>query len=488
MRRKKMLYNDMPILKSLKQYADSNILPFHMPGHKRGMIFHRLGLEHLLDDIIEMDTTEVPGVDNLHSPEGAIMEAQNLAARAFGADHTFFLINGTTSGIYAMILAATNPGDKILIPRNAHRSAVSGTILGKLQPVYMMPEIDPYMEIPMGIKASTVENALEHHPDARAVLITNPTYHGVCSDIEDIARVVHERGKLLLVDEAHGSHLSFHAQLPPSAMEAGADMAAQSTHKTLPSMTGSSMLHVKEGKVDIDKLKFFLQLVQTTSPSHVMLASLDVARYIMEKRGHMLLEECIKYSNKVRNEINDKSSFYCLGRDKIGNYGIHDIDPTRITICLRRGGISGVKGEEILRSKYNIQMEMSDAHNIVAITSVADDEKSYMSLLKAVLDMEQWSNNEERTLYRAEFPNSAPVCPISPYEAVYSQAEYIDIEKSPGRISAEMAVPYPPGIPVLMPGEYIEKDIIDYLRQCINLGIKVSGISDYRMEKIKVIK
>jgi len=483
-----MLYDNIPILKSLKEYKDTQSIPFHMPGHKRGKILHKLGLEYLLEDIIEMDTTEVPGVDNLHSPEGAIMEAQNLAAKAFGADHTFFLINGTTSGIYAMILAATNPGDKILIPRNAHRSAVSGAILGKLQPVYMMPEIDPYMEIPMGITASAVEKALEQHPDAKAVLITNPTYYGVCSDIEAIARIVHGKGKLLLVDEAHGSHFYFHEQLPVSAMEAGADMAAQSTHKTLTSMTGSSMLHVKEGRVDLDKLKFFLQLVQTTSPSHVMLASLDTARYIMEKHGHMLLENCIKYSNKVRNEINNKSSFYCLANDKIGSYGVHEIDPTRITICLKKGGISGVKGEELLRSKYNIQMEMSDAHNVVAITSVADDEESYMNLLMAVLDMEQYCNNEESTLYRAEFPHSLPVSQMTPHEAVYSQVEYIDIEKSPGRISAEMAVPYPPGIPVLMPGEYIEKDVIDYLRQCVDLGIKVSGLSDCRIEKIKVIK
>lgn len=483
-----MPYDDIPILKSIKEYADSEALPFHMPGHKRGKIFKKLGLEYLLKDLIEMDTTEVPGVDNLHSPEGAILEAQKRAAVVFGADHTFFLINGTTSGIYAMILAATNPGDKILIPRNAHRSAVSGTILGRLVPVYMMPEIDPYMGIAMGIKASTVEKALDKHPYAKAVFITNPTYYGACSDIEAIARMVHDRGKLLLVDEAHGSHFAFHPELPISAMEAGADMTAQSTHKTLASMTGSSMLHVKDGRVDIDKLKFYLQLVQTTSPSHVMLASLDVARYIMEKYGHMLLQECIKYSNMVRNEINAKSPFYCFGNDKINSYGIHDIDPTRITICLRGGGISGVKGEEILRSKYNIQLEMSDASNIVAISSIADDEESYMRLLRAVLDMRRWGNDEDELLHEIELPHSAPICSIPPYEALHREVEYIDIEKSPGHISAEMAVPYPPGIPVLMPGEYIQKDIIDYLRKCISEGIKVSGVSDPKMNKIKVIK
>lgn len=483
-----MLYDEMPILKSIKEYADSKVLPLHMPGHKRGKIFDRLGLGHLMDNIIEMDTTEVPGIDNLHSPQGAVLEAQNLAARAFGADHTFFLVNGTTSGIYAMIMAATKPGDKILIPRNAHRSAVSGTILGKLHPVYMLPEIDPYMEIPMGIKPSTVEKALEQNPDAKAVFITNPTYYGACSDLEQISKVVHDRGKLLLVDEAHGSHFIFHPKLPISAMKAGADMAAQSTHKTLTAMTGSSMLHVREGSVDIEKLRFFLQLVQTTSPSHVMLASLDAARYIMEKNGHMLLDECIEYSNKVRNEINAKTPFYCLGIDKKDNYGIYDIDPTRITVCLRGGGISGVKGEEILRSRYNIQLEMSDIHNIVAITSAADDKSVYMKLLEAILDMKSYANSREIECNLAKLPSISPVSSMPPYEALYHEVESVDVKDCLGRISADMAVPYPPGIPVIMPGEMIDKSVIEFLNQCIDAGIKVSGLSDHRFRKIKVIK
>lgn len=483
-----MIYDDIPILKSIKEYADSKALPLHMPGHKRGRIYERLGLEGFFDNLIEMDTTEVPGVDNLHSPQGAVLRAQNLAAKAFGADHTFFLVNGTTSGIYAMIMASANPGDKILLPRNAHRSAVSGTILGRLQPVYMMPEIDPFMEIPMGIKPDTVEKALDEHPDAKAVFITHPTYYGVCSDLKEISRIVHDRGKLLLVDEAHGSHFAFHPQLPVSAMEAGADMAAQSTHKTLSSMTGSSMLLVREERVDIEKLKFFLQLVQTTSPSHLMLASLDAARYIMEKFGHMLLDECIKYSNKTRNEINERTSYYCLGTDKIGRLGIHDIDPTRITICLRGGGISGTKGEEILRSKYNIQLEMSDIHNIVAITSAADDASVYMRLLEAILDMEKHESQTGQKCYEALLPRIAPVSSMAPYEALYHEVERIDVRSSGGRISAEMVVPYPPGIPVIMPGERIGRDMIDYLMKCIDSGMQLSGLSDTRFRSIKVIK
>ncbi|NLM42732.1 MAG: aminotransferase class I/II-fold pyridoxal phosphate-dependent enzyme [Clostridiales bacterium] len=482
-----MIYDNIPILKSIKEYWDTQSIPFHMPGHKRGKIFKKLGLDYLMENLIEMDTTEVPGVDNLHSPEEAIKEAQELAAKAFGADHTFFLVNGTTSGIYAMILSATKPGDKILIPRNAHRSVVSGTILGRLHPVYMMPEIDQYMEIAMGIKPATVEKALEQNPDASAVLVTNPTYYGACSDIEKIAGIVHKKGKLLLVDEAHGSHFIFHPKLPISAMEAGADMVAQSTHKTLTSMTGSSMLHVREGRVDIEKVKFYLQLIQTTSPSHVMLASLDLARYIMEEYGYKLLDDCIKYSNWTRDEINSKSPLYCLGQDRKNIYGIHDIDPTRITVCLKGIDLRGFKADEILRSRYNIQVEMSDFWNIVAITSIADDESSYKKFCQALLNM-QSDVEENISITEQGYPIHTPECIMAPYEALNHEKEYIEIEKSPGHISAEMVVPYPPGIPIIMPGEYIQKDIVEYLRQCVDTGMKISGTSDPKLRKIKVLK
>lgn len=482
-----MIYDDIPVLKSIKEYRDTQSIAFHMPGHKRGKIFKKLGLEHLMKDLIEMDTTEVPGVDNLHSPEGAIKEAQELAAKVFGADYTFFLVNGTTSGIYAMILSATKPGDKILIPRNAHRSVVSATILGRLHPVYMMPEIDEYMQIPMGIKPETVEKALEQHPDAVAVVITNPTYYGACSDIEKIAGIVHSKNKLLLVDEAHGSHFIFHPKMPISAMEAGADMAAQSTHKTLASMTGSSMLHVLGERVDIEKVKFYLQLVQTTSPSHVMLASLDLARYIMEEYGLELLDDCIKYSNWVRNELNSKSPFYCLDQDRKNSYGMYDIDPTRITVCFKGAGIKGYEADEILRSRYNIQVEMSDFWNIVAITSVADDGEDYEKLCHAILDMKS-DAKESGTITEQGYPAVTPECYMAPYEALHHEEEYIEFGKSPGHISAEMVIPYPPGIPIIMPGEYIQKDVVEYLRRCVDSGKRISGASDPKLREIKVLK
>ena len=483
-----MIYDEMPLLKSIKDYADSGVLPLHMPGHKRGYIYERLKLEGLFENILSMDTTEVPGVDNLYCPEGPLLKAQNLAAKSFGADHSFFLINGTTAGIYAMILSTTNPGDKIIIPRNAHRSAISAAILGRLNPVYILPEVDTKLGIAMGIKPETVEEALINNPDAKAVLITSPTYYGVCSDLKSIADLVHKHGKVLLVDEAHGSHFVFHDDLPASAIESGADMVAQSTHKTLLSMTGSSMLHIKGNKTNLEKVKFFLQLVQTTSPSHIMLASLDASRYIMDKYGYVLLNECIKYSNHVRDEINKNTKFYCLSCDKKGESGVNDIDPTRLTVCVSGGGLKGSEADKILREKYKIQVELSDINNIVAITTVGDGKEEYDRFLRAIYGLSESIEEKSVSDSYKDLPRHLPKGVISPYEAIYRDTTLIDLVESIGMISAEMAIPYPPGIPVIMPGEVIDRDIVDYLKQCKDMGIRISGTTDSKLKKIKIIK
>jgi len=483
-----MLYDDMPLLKSIKDYAEGKALPLHMPGHKRGEIYKKLNLDMLFENIMEMDTTEVPGVDNLFCPEGPLLKAQELAAASFGADNSFFLINGTTAGIYAMIMSVTKPGDKIIIPRNAHRSAISATILAKLHPVYILPEVDEKMDVAMGIRPETVERTIKEHPDAKAVLITNPTYYGVCSDLERIADIVHSYGKVLLVDEAHGSHFTFHKNLPKSALSSGADIVAQSTHKTLLSMTGSSMLHIKGDRVDKEKIDFFLQMVQTTSPSHVMLASLDAARYIMDKYGYILLDECIKYSNMVRDEINQNTKFYCLSYDRIGRNGIFGIDPTRLSICVKDAGLKGSEVDRILSKKHNIQVELSDLNNIVAITTVADDDKVYYRFLEAIIAISSETKEFSDKTFVTKPPEYLPEKELSPFEAVYKKTEFIDINKSPGFVSAEMIMPYPPGIPVIMPGERISKDIIDFLLQCKDMGILISGMADPEFNKIKIIK
>lgn len=480
--------NGIPILRSLIEYRDEEVVSLHMPGHKKGAVFRKAGLKFPGEELLAVDATEVAGIDNLHCPESTVLEAQRLAAEAFGADYTFFLVNGTTAGIYSMIMASADPGDKVIIPRNCHRSVYGAVILGRLVPVYIDPEMDFELGTAMGIKPDKLEYILEKHKDAKAVVITNPTYYGVCSDLKKIADIVHQRGMLLLVDEAHGSHFCFHEKLPVSAIAAGADMAAQSIHKTLPAMTQGSMLQVKAGRIDVERLKLFLQLSQTTSPSHILLASLDSARYIMKKMGKKLLEDTIAWSNWARNEINNISGLYCLSSDRIGSYGVADLDPTRITVNFGAAGISGTKAEIILRKNFKIQVEMSDLYNIVAITTIGNSKSDYERLVDALKSIACTEEKERAAVKAPPAFSKLPELCLMPWEAVYCKKEQVEFEKSIGRICGEMVIPYPPGIPVLMPGERVTAEIYEYLKLCLEQGIKINGASDARLEKLWVIR
>ncbi len=477
-----------PILNALRKYKDSNAVPFHVPGHKRGNVFTKLNIK--FEDLIALDTTEVEGIDNLHAPETCIKEAEELASKAFGADHTFFLVNGTTCGIYAMILGVTEPGDSIIIPRNCHKSVMSAIILGKLKPIYIIPEIDDILNISCAITPEQVEIALKQNPQAKAVVITNPTYYGTCSDIKSIADIVHNYGRLLLVDEAHGAHFAFHEKLPISALKAGADIVAQSTHKTLASLTGSSMCHVKSSKVDIDKLRFFLQLMQTTSPSHIMLASLDIARYIMESSGQELLNDIIEMCNTTRLEINKMHGLYCMSKDRIGTHGIHQMDPTRMVINFNELGISGTQADKWLREKHNIQVELSDAQNSVAVSTIGDQWEYFERLIEALKELSDFYRDSTKNQQKSKVhlkPNDIPEMALLPHEAIYKNTEVAELKGSIGKVCGEMITPYPPGIPIIMPGEIINEEILKIINTCSINNIKINGISNNTMKTIRVV-
>lgn len=485
-----MDYRDLPILKALRDYSEEQVEYFHMPGHKGGNAFKKAGLQDFDIELLSLDVTEVPGIDNLHCPESSIMTAQELAAKAFGAEHTFFLVNGTTTGIYSMIMAATTPGDKIIVPRNCHRSVTGALILGKLQPIYISPDVDDKLGIASGISLDTIQKSIFDNPDAKAIVITNPTFYGVCSDLESIASIAHKHNMLLLVDEAHGAHFGFNKRLPKSALQCGADMVAQSTHKTLPSMTQSSMLHVKSERVDIDKLKLFLQLTQTTSPSHILLASLDAARYIMQQKGEELFETVIDSCEWLRGEIDSIKGLYCLSNKDIGRSAIYDVDPTRITVNFKDLGINGTVAEQQLRSKFKLQVEMSDLYNIVAICTVGDKPHSIKKLaeaLRAIADNAEVKEGQELG-YISNVYSKIPQMKLFPWEAVYKQSEDILISKSVGRICGELIIPYPPGIPIIMPGEVITKEAVDFASECVHRGIKINGAKDASLKHICVIK
>lgn len=483
------MINRTPLYDGILDYMREGNISFHMPGHKNGRGVLKIKEKpDFKDNLLFIDQTEVPGLDNLHLAEGIIQEAQELAARAFRSDYTYFLVNGTTSGVYSMILGVTNHGDKIIVPRNSHRAVVGALIIGGLWPVYYEPDIDYDKGIAVSVCPQKIEEVIKENPDAKAVLVTNPTFYGTCSDIETIADIVHKYNMVFLVDEAHGAHLPFSKKLPINAMDAGADCAAQSAHKTLSAFTQSSMLHVRRGRVDVDKIEFMLRLTQTTSPSYILMASLDLARYQMEEHGEELLDNLLGMLEVFRERVNTIPDVYCFGREVVGQHHIVDFDPTKVTINFKNFGMQGTRISDILRNEYKIQVELSDLYNILAMATIGDEKEIYDSLYEAIYDISTKYSSEREVRDIPQVMWKMPYQALSPREAVYETMEMIDFKKSDGRISAEIIAPYPPGIPVIQPGEIITNDIIENVLKVKEAGIKINGPRDPRLEKIAVIK
>lgn len=463
------------------------MVSFHVPGHKNGRIYEKYYPE-FIKDIGKIDITEIPGSDNLYSPEGMIKEAQERAAKLYNSKKTFFLVNGTTGGVYSMMMAATKPGDKIIIPRDCHKSVYNGVILGDLIPIYINPEVSSNKYMSMGIRTETIKKALKDNPDARAVVITYPNYYGMCSDIEEIAKIAHKNNKLLLVDGAHGAHLGLSDKLPISALEAGADIVVQSTHKTLPSLTQSSMLHVNSNRVDIERLKFMLSLTQSSSPSYVLMASLDIGMTIMEDEGKFLMNKLLNNIELLKKECEGLKGLEILSGDIIEQYGIKDIDITKITISMLDIGINGTTLEELLRTKYNIQVEMANIHNVLLVSSIGNDRGDFQRLSKALKSIYNDKTIAHRKNELPEYSFRIPQLKILPREAINRERQYIPFVESKGRISGEFIIPYPPGIPIISPGEVITEEIIEYVELLKDMKLNVIGTKDRRIDEIGVIK
>jgi arginine decarboxylase len=475
-----------PLFTALKNYVKADITPFHVPGHKYGKGLPEF-CEFVGPNVLEIDLASgIMGLDSICNPLDVIKQSEELAAKAFGADHAHFLVNGTTSGIQAMMLTVAGPGDKIIIPRNAHRSAVGGLILSGARPVYIKPVIDDYMGIAMGITPESVRKALVEHPDAKAVFVINPTYYGVASNLKEIVEIAHSFGKPVIVDEAHGAHLKFHPSLPLSSMEAGADMSAASIHKLAGSMTQSSILLVKSQLIDDSSVKAAMNLTQTTSPSYPLMASLDVARKQLALEGEQLLTKAIKLSEKARKQLNEIQGIFVPGPEMIGKEGCQSYDPTKIIINIRELGLSGFEVENILRYDYRIQIELSDLYNILALITIGDSEKSIDILVSAIKDMAKKYKRKKLIQISAELPDSQELV-VSPRFAFYSQKRKVNLEDSEGEISAEMLMAYPPGIPIICPGERITKEIIDYAKTLKANGCQLQGTEDPEARAIKVL-
>ena len=481
----KLNQNRTPLVTALLQYAADGTIPFHFPGHKQGR--GNPDLAGLFGQTcLNIDITCMEDLDNICNPVSVIKEAEDLAAALYGAENAFFLVNGTTSGIQAMIMTVCEPGDKIIIPRNAHKSAIGGLILSGAEPVYIEPEIDEYMGIAMGVRPDKVAKALEIHPDAKAVFMINPSYYGVASDLKSIVKIAHSYKIPVIVDEAHGAHLKFCSQLPISAMEAGADLAASSTHKLGGSLTQSSMLLHQGTLIIPQKVKAALNLTQTTSPSYILLASLDVARRQLALKGRQMIEKTCRLARMAYEEIDKIPGLHVMGPEMIGQQGCYSLDPTKIVINVRGLGLSGYDAEKILRKKYHLQVELSDLFNIIILVSIGDDENTISYLVQALKEI---AGNRSETNVVKYFiqPPSIPEAVISPREAFYGESKVVSLNEAEGEISAEMIMAYPPGIPIVCPGERITREIIDYVNVLKNEAAELQGTEDLKVENIRVL-
>lgn len=470
----------MPVIEGLMKYIRENNIPFHMPGHKN----NRRGfaeLELIRENLYKIDNTEVPGLDNLHIPEEMILEGQRMAARAYKAKESFFLVNGSTCGIYSMILGTTKPKDKIIVQRNCHRSIHMACLLGDLNVVYLNPSVLEGLNIAVSVNTNEVIKLMDENPDAKALVVTYPTYYGTCCDLESIAKEAHKRGMLLLVDEAHGAHLTFNKRLPKSSIECGADVSVVSLHKSTPALTQTSLLNIGSD-INTDGIKFMLRLFQSSSPSYVFMASIDAARHIMESRGEALLDELLDNIEKFRKKLSSISDYVLLGREHIGKASIKDIDLTKIVISSPYGGR---KLEKLLREEYKVQVEMSDIYNITLISSIGDNAESFNALYNALEDISnKYSHEKVKAL---EFKPVTYKRALNMRETYYRPKRRVKLKEAKGLISGEMVAPYPPGIPVLLMGEIITSDIIEHINICKEYGIPLNGISDSSAEYIEVI-
>jgi arginine/lysine/ornithine decarboxylase len=479
-----------PYLDALIAYAEGKIVPFHVPGHKQGRGIHPKLKEWIGESYLSLDLTEVPGLDNLSQPKEVLREAMNLAAKAYGADYSYFLVNGSSSGVHSMIMAACNPGDKILVPRNAHKSAFAGLIFSGAVPVYMKPEFDFSLQMDHTITAETLAENLEQHPDSKAVLLVSPTYYGVAADLQKLVQMIHDSGKIALVDEAWGPHFHFHPKLPISAVDAEADLVVNSTHKLLSSLTQTSLLHLKGNRIDRARVESCLRLFTTTSPNCLLLASIDACRMQMATQGETLLGKAISLAETTRAEIRQLSGVQCIGREIVGNPGAADLDPTRVVISLRSLGLTGYEVDDLLRTVGRVQIELSDLFHVVALITISDSEKEVDQLVKGIKQILKMPPQKSKGLLEkkeAKLPDWPPL-KLSPREAFVSRHETIPFEKASGKISTELITTYPPGIPAIAPGEEFTKDILDYLWLEQEAGSRITGVADSTLQTVRVVK
>jgi arginine decarboxylase len=479
---------EIPLLEGLLAHVERGASRFHVPGHKGGNGAPAPFMEAIGSAAFLFDLTELDPIDHLQKPHGIIARAQTLAADAFAAEQTFFLVNGSTSGVISMLLSALGDGSDVILSRSSHRSAYGGLILSGAIPHYIGAPYNTEMGITCPITPGLLQQALHDYANAKAVLVTSPNYYGLAADSRNLANLVHAHGLPFLQDEAHGAHFNFHPRFETSAMRAGADMAVQSAHKTLGSLTQSSLLHWHSGHIPLERLRSVLRMIQSTSPSYLLTASLDATRWQMANFGQELWEQAINLAEEARCEINLMPPLRCFGEEVLSSCGAHSLDPTKLTIHFRELGISGYQALDLLR-QHGVEVEMGDPWNILAIVTMGDTEESISSLLDALRSIVA---EVDGTPVKCKCPPlGMPPIPrqlLSPRQAFYASSCRIPLREAVGRACAETITPYPPGVPIICPGEEIDEAIIDYTLQLQDYGADIHGAENESLEWIRVIQ
>lgn len=477
-------HSKAPIYEALMKYKKARVVPFDVPGHKQGRGNPMLK-EFLGEQCLSVDVNSMKPLDNLCHPVSVIKEAECLAADAFKARHAFFMINGTTSAVQAMVMSVCKRGEKIIMPRNVHRSAINALVISGAVPVYINPGVNKKLGIPLGMSVKDIKRAIKENPDAKAVLVNNPTYYGICSNLKEITKLAHEHGMYVLVDEAHGTHFYFGENMPISATAAGADMAAVSMHKTGGSLTQSSFL-LLNCDLKVGYVRQIINLTQTTSGSYLLMSSLDLARRDLVLNGKEIFKKVTNLAEYAREEINKLDGYYAFSNELIDDDSVYDFDKTKLSIFTRDIGLAGIEVYDILRDDYGIQIEFGDIANILAIISVGDGALTIERLISALSEIKRLYSKDKAGMFDHEYIN--PEVVFTPQEAFYSPKTSIPMNESSGRICAEFIMCYPPGIPILAPGEKITKEILDYINYAKEKGCFLTGTEDAKIENINVVE
>lgn len=472
-----------PIYEALERFRKQRVVPFDVPGHKRGRGNPEL-VQLLGEKCVGLDVNSMKPLDNLCHPVSVIREAEELTAEAFGAEHAFLMVGGTTSAVQSMILATCKPGDEIILPRNVHKSAINALVLCGAIPVYVEPKTHPGIGIALGVEPEAIREVMDAHPQAKAVLINNPTYYGICSDLKAITDLAHERGMRMLVDEAHGTHLYFGDSLPASAMEVGADMSAISMHKSGGSLTQSSILLTNNG-VNADYVRQIINLTQTTSGSYLLLSSLDISRRNLALRGEESFANVALMAEYARQEINKIGGYYAYGKELVNGASIYDYDITKLSVYTQGIGLTGIEVYDLLRDEYDIQIEFGDIGNILAYISIGDRLRDIERLVGALADIRRLYAREELPAISGDYIQ--PKVIVSPQEAFYSEKKSLPIREAIGHICAEFIMCYPPGIPILAPGEQITEEIVEYILYAREKGCSLQGTEDLSASYLNVL-